>query len=300
MPPRRRRTRFAGTWTISRPSRRPKATRDVPARPRQVRAEAAPRGRARRPYRGPAAGDCRTRARSHRRGVSPDRRQAQWRRSRKRVGAGQAAASRARRAGQDRAGAAGRARSVSRETEVGDVAGRRAGDRRAHTGLLPLVHRQHVDAGAVRDAAVARLLLRDRRRSVVDPGASEGTPARLQSRHAVVHLDARGVSGSLPAVPAPALGRVEGAQVALLRAGDLCRGLGALRRRDDDRSRLRQEGPLHPPRAAAGVAHPPGPLHRLDPPPHRGSVGRAGRAAVPRTRDARGSHGAARGRARHV
>ena len=76
----------------------------------------------------------------------------------------------------------------------------------------------------------------------LDAGTAEGTPARLQPRDAVVHLDARGLSGALPAVPAPAVGGVEGAQVALLRAGDVCRRLGPLRRRDDDRGRLRPEG----------------------------------------------------------
>ena len=131
---------------------------------------------------------------------------------------------------------------------------------------------------------VARLLLRHRRRSQLDARAAEGTPARLQLRHALVHLDARGLSRALPAVPAPAIGGVEVAQVAVLRAGDLCRRLGALRRRDDDRGRVRPEGPVHPPRTAAGIADPPGPLHRLDSAAHRGPVGRAGRAAVPRPR----------------
>ena len=52
------------------------------------------------------------------------------------------------------------------------------------------------------------------------------------------HLDARGLSRALPALPAPAPGRVEGAQVDVLRAGLVRRRLGALLRADDGGSRV--------------------------------------------------------------
>ena len=56
---------------------------------------------------------------------------------------------------------------------------------------------------------------------------------------ALVDLDSRGVSRALPALPAPAPGRIEGAQVDHVRAGVVRRRLGALLRADDDRGRLR-------------------------------------------------------------
>ena len=92
--------------------------------------------------------------------------------------------------------------------------------------------------------------------------AAGRAPARLQLRHALVHLDPRGVSRPLPAVPAPAPGGVEGAQVDLLRAGDLRRRLGALLRADDAGGGLRPEGSARPARTAAGSAHPPRALRR--------------------------------------
>ena len=77
----------------------------------------------------------------------------------------------------------------------------------------------------------------------VDPlvagGAAGRAPARLQLPDALVHLDSRGVPGPLPALSAPAPGRVEGAQVDHVRAGVVRRRLGALLRADDDRGRLR-------------------------------------------------------------
>ena len=69
---------------------------------------------------------------------------------------------------------------------------------------------------------------------------------------AVVDLDPRGLSGTLPALPAPAPGRVEGAQVDHVRAGVLRRRLGALLRADDDRGRLRPPGL----RASSSVSSP--------------------------------------------
>ena len=73
--------------------------------------------------------------------------------------------------------------------------------------------REPVDAGPVRDQADARLLLPDRRRPVVAGRAAGRAPARLQLRDALVDLDPRGLPGPLPALPAPAAGRVEAAEV---------------------------------------------------------------------------------------
>ena len=110
-----------------------------------------------------------------------------------------------------------------------------AGRRRAVTGVLPLGVCEHVDAGAVREQAESRVLLPDRRRPRMAARAAEGAHARLQRPDALEHLDPRGVPGSLPALPASAAGRVEGAEVDALRAGVVRRRLGALLRADDDR-----------------------------------------------------------------
>ena len=101
---------------------------------------------------------------------------------------------------------------INRQRIVTDP-GRRAGRGRTDAALLPLDVRQHVDAGPVRGAAAARVLLHHRRRSVVAGRAAERAPARFQLRRAVVDLDPRGVSRALPALPAPAPGRLEAAQV---------------------------------------------------------------------------------------
>ena len=90
----------------------------------------------------------------------------------------------------------------------------RAARRGADAAVLPLDVRQHVDAGPVRDASRAApyYYLTD-----VDPS----WPPERQEEHlrdfnmpdALDHLDARGVSRALPALPAPAPGRLEAPQV---------------------------------------------------------------------------------------
>ena len=66
---------------------------------------------------------------------------------------------------QRRPRAADAAVDLHRAPRPGDAASRRAGDGGADAGLLPLGVRQHVDAGAVRGAADARVLLPHRRRA---------------------------------------------------------------------------------------------------------------------------------------
>ena len=99
------------------------------------------------------------------------------------------------------------------------AAGLRAGRRRTHAGFLPVGVREHVDAGAVRDQAKPRLLLPDRSRSRLAVRPAEGAHAGFQHPDALEHLDSRGVSRPLPALPASAPRRVEGPQVDALRAG---------------------------------------------------------------------------------
>ena len=196
------------------------------------------------------------------------------------------------RAGARRPRAARRARDVSRTPGDHHAAGGRADHRRADARLLSLVVREHVDAGPVREQADARVLLPDRRRSVVAARAAGGVPARLQLPDALVDLDSRGLSGPLPALPASAPGRIEGAQVDPVRAGVVRRRVGALLRADDDRGGLRPAGLRRQARPARRSADPPRPLHRRHQAAHRGHVGRAGRAVVPR----RGVHGGERAR----
>ncbi len=154
--------------------------------------------------------------------------------------------------------------------------------------------------GPVRNQADARLLLPDRRRPVVAGGSPARIPARLQLPDVVVDLDPRGLPRSLPALPAPAKGRVEGAQVDHVRAGVVRGRLGTLLRADDDRGRLRASGSEHQAGTAGRVADSPRALHRRNPPAHRGSLGRAGRPHVPRGGVPGRGERPARGRARHV
>ncbi len=115
------------------------------------------------------------------------------------------------------------------------TASRRRG---ADAGVLPLVVREHVDARArSRPSRSRAILLPDRRRPVVVRRAAGRAPARLQLPDALVDLDARGLPRPLPALPAPAAGRVEGAQVDHVRAGVVRGRLGALLRADDGRGR---------------------------------------------------------------
>ncbi len=82
--------------------------------------------------------------------------------------------------GRLRPAAARRARDVSGAAEHHHAAAGRADRGRADTRLLPVVVRQHVDARPVREQADARVLLPDRRRSVMAGGAPGRAPARLQ------------------------------------------------------------------------------------------------------------------------
>ena len=92
----------------------------------------------------------------------------------------------------------------------------------------------------------------------VDPAVAGRTsgraPARLQLRGALGHLDPRGVSRTLPALPAPAAGSVEAAQVDPVLVGGLRRRLGALLRADDGRRGVPQERSRRPARPARGSA----------------------------------------------
>ena len=66
--------------------------------------------------------------------------------------------------------------------------------------------------GPFETRAVRALLLPDRRRPGLAGGAAGAAPARLQPADALGDLDARGLSGALPALPAPAAGRIAAAQ----------------------------------------------------------------------------------------
>ena len=107
--------------------------------------------------------------------------------------------------------------------------------------------------------------------------------------------------GALPPLPAPAAGRVEGAQVAVLRADVVRRGLGALLRADDDGGRAssaatpRSSSDSSPRRSSASPAFVVAiRLHCEDMSVEQGM------RVLPRRGVPRGSHGAARGRARHL
>ena len=85
------------------------------------------------------------------------------------------------------------------------------------------------------------------------PGAA---PARFQPADALVDLDARGVSGALPALPAPAARRLASPQEPDARADVSGRRLGALRRADDDRGRLRSGTGTRQTRSIGRIAGP--------------------------------------------
>ena len=142
------------------------------------------------------------------------RRPVERRRSGRGVAAREGAASRARDARRGRAGAGQGARGVPAA----------AGDRARCPTAEPVVVAPSPEfyrwafasmwtPGPVREQAEPRLLLPDRRRSRLAARAPEGAHARLQRPDAVEHLDSRGLSGPLPALPASAAGRVEGPQV---------------------------------------------------------------------------------------
>ena len=148
-------------------------------------------------------------------------------------------------------------------------------------------------SGPFESKSDARLLLPHRRRSGVAARAAGRAPARLQLPDALVDLDPRGLSGPFPALPAPTPGRVEGAQIHPLRAGVVRRRLGALLRADDGRGRVRprrlpasswDSSPRRSIRLARFIV-----VHQAA---HRGHVGRAGSALLPR----RGVHGRSRAR----
>ena len=88
-----------------------------------------------------------------------------------------------------------------------------AGHRRADARVLSMVVREHVGAGPVRAEGDARVLLPDRRRSLMACRQAGRAPARFQLPDALGDLDSRGVSGPFSPLPVPAAGRVEGPQV---------------------------------------------------------------------------------------
>ena len=142
-----------GTYVaVPRDRGRAEGARVVPARPRQVRAEAAPRRRAVAAARSPAR-DRHARAEGDAGGIPIARRPDERRRSAGGVGAHEGRAPGAGRARRGRPPAARRARDLSRAPVDHHAAARRADHRRADARLLPLVVREHVDAGAVRDAS---------------------------------------------------------------------------------------------------------------------------------------------------
>ena len=106
--------------------------------------------------------------------------------------------------------------------------------------------------------------------------------------------------GPLPALPAPAEGRLEGPPLDDVRAGVVHRRLGALLRADDARGRIRPGRSHDEARPARRSAGPPRAVRRRHPAAHRGLVGGAGRAVFPRRSVSRGVQRAARSRARHV
>ena len=123
------------------------------------------------------------------------RRQDERRRSAGGVGEDEGAASGARRAGRRSAASSSTSsRPSSSASRLDHAAGRRADHGRADARVLPLVVREHVDAGPVREQADARVLLPHRRRSVVAGRSAGRAPARLQLPDALVDLDPRGLS----------------------------------------------------------------------------------------------------------
>ena len=148
-------------------------------------------------------------------GVPARRRPPERRRSARRLAARQGEPS--------RPGPARRRRRSSRSTELAEfVAAAHARDaarRRSRSSSRPSPEFYRWSSasmwtpGPFETQAEPRVLLPHRRRPLLAAGSAERAPARLQLPDALDHLDARGVSRPLPALPAPAAGRLEGAQV---------------------------------------------------------------------------------------
>ena len=188
-----------GAYRLSRNRRGPARPRLLPARPREVRAEAETRGRDRGAHRAPP-GDCRARAPHDAGSIQDVGGTPRRRRFPGRVGAHQGRASGTGRAHRGRSSANRRAGDVPSAQWHHLDPFSRSDHRRADPRLLSLVVREHVDPRPVRDQADARLLLSDRRRSVVAARAPGRASARLQPPDALVDFHSRGLSGPLPPV----------------------------------------------------------------------------------------------------
>ena len=203
----KRRRRSAPTSSTSRPTSRRKARGVVPARARQVRAE----GQARRRHHAagrPAAGDRHARAAGDAGGVQNARRPHERRRSAR--GLGEAPKPSIRRPGELVNVGREQLEELKTFLERQSIVTMPAGEP-ITVAPTPEFYRWSFASmwtpGPVREQADARLLLPDRRRSVMADRAPGGAPARLQLPDAVVDLDPRGLPGPLPALPAPAAGR---------------------------------------------------------------------------------------------
>ena len=158
-----------------------------------------------------------------------------------------------------------------------------AGAGRADPALLPLDVRQHVDAGPVRNASDPRLLLHHRCGSRLAGRAAGRAPARLQLRRAVGDLHPRGLPRPLPPLPAPAPGeRARCRKSILFSSTAMVEGWAHYAEQMMVDAGFRKQDPNIKPRPARRSADPALPAHRRHPAALRGSLGRAGRAVLPR------------------
>ena len=208
------------------------------------------------------------------------------------AGAGRATKARpsgARRARPRRRRAARRAQTrFSSASRIVSLPPGRADHRGADARLLSLVVRQHVDAGALRDQADARLLLPDRRRSgVAAPNAAANTCATTTTRRSGRSRSTRSIRATSCTISICAGSSRRSRKSILFAPASFVEGWAhyceqMMIEAGFGRQRLRRQA-----RPACRSAHPPRPLHRRHQAARRGSVGRAGRPVVPR----RGVHG---------
>ena len=254
----------------------------VPAWAREVRAEAEARGR-HRPRAPTACSRSPSASWPRRRRSSGAAGRAERRRSRGGLGAGQGEAPRAGRDRQRRAAAdSTSSQQFVERQKLRHAPRQRAGRRRADARFLPLVDRQHVDAGPVRDQA-------DAAPTTTSPTSiAAGAPSGRKNTCATSTTDALGISIH-EVYPGHFLQYQHLRQVEskvrkslFFAPAILRRRLGALLRADDDGGRLRarrirslklgqlQEALIRLVRFVVG-----------DPAARRGSVRRAGRADLP-------------------
>ena len=206
----------------------------LPARARAVRAEA-PARRGHHARRRPAAGDCDARAAGDAGGVPPRRVAARtaairWPRGQRAKAGASAAPASSSPVAQEQLAELQTFISAQRIITLPDG---RAGAVAPTPRFYRWTFASMWTPGPVRGAAAARVLLHHRRRPVVAGRAPGRAPARLQLRRALGDLDPRGLPRPLPALPAPAPGRVEAAQVDPVLVDRDGRRLGALLRADD-------------------------------------------------------------------